>query len=329
MEETMNYDRVIGQAFSAVWRYKSLWLLGCVGVLLAGLGSGIGSAFQLNWQADFQRNLLSTMFDLEREMTPQEAQEFFQTFMGSMVGIYAVAGVAMLMAFLGYLVSLVTRGAIIDQAVSAATVGTVDWRRGLQVGLSRAPYVFLIDLAWWLPGIVLIGGLYVCGLLGIFGGIAATVNQAGEPNLGVLFGSIIGFICVFLCAALLYGLAMGLVAPMMYQHTVQRRAGVFESIRAGWRIASANLGPMFILLVVSFLLTVVLTIGTSIFSLTFSGLGLSFMFSRPLGELPGAVRLGSLLLAGLGYAVVYTLLGGFVEAVRLAIYTNAYLELSG
>ncbi len=193
----MDYDKVIGQGFSAVWRHKSLWALGCIGVMLAGLGSGVSAAFQLNWQADLYQTFFS-LFALEGEMSPQEAQEFFRTFMGPMVGVYATAGLAMLMAFLSYLVSLVTRGAIIDQAASSATTGTVDWRQGLQAGLSRAPYLFLIDLAWWLPGIVLFGGLFACGILGMFGSIAATVDQTGEPKMGVFFASIIGFFCLFL-----------------------------------------------------------------------------------------------------------------------------------
>ncbi len=323
----MDYDKVIGQGFSAVWRHKSLWALGCIGVMLAGLGSGVSAAFQLNWQADLYQTFFS-LFALEGEMSPQEAQEFFRTFMGPMVGVYATAGLAMLMAFLSYLVSLVTRGAIIDQAASSATTGTVDWRQGLQAGLSRAPYLFLIDLAWWLPGIVLFGGLFACGILGMFGSIAATVDQTGEPKMGVFFASIIGFFCLFLVFILLYELVVGLFAPMMYQHTVQRRASFFESIRAGWRIAVANLGPMFVLLIVSFLLTLLLAIGTWIFSMGFSGLGMGFAFSR-LGELPWVLRLGLLLAAGLAYAAVHTLLGGFIEAARLSIYAHAYQELTG
>lgn len=322
----MNYDKVIGQGFSTVWRYKSLWVLGCIGVVLAALGSGVSSAFQLNWQADFYRTFFS-LFELEEEMPPQEAQEFFRTFMGSMASVYLVAAAAMLMAFLGYLVSLVTRGAIIDQVASSATTGKVDWRQGLQAGLSRAPYLFVIDLAWWLPGTVLIGGLVACGILGMFGSIALTADQTGEPNMGVFLASIIGFFCLFLVFILLYGLVTGLFAPMMYQHTVQRRAGAFESIRAGWRIASANLGPMFVLLIVSFLLTLLLAIGTWIFSAGFSGLGMGFVFSR-LGELPWVLRLGLLLMVGLAYAAVYTLLGGFIEAARLSIYAHAYRELA-
>jgi len=322
----MNYDKVIGQGFSAVWRYKPLWVLGCIGVVLAALGSGISSAFQFNWQADVYRTFFS-LFELEGEMSPQEAQEFFQTVMGGIAGVYLVAAAAMLMAFLGYLVSLVTRGAIIDQAASSAVTGRVDWRQGLQAGLSRAPYLFVIDLAWWLPGIVLFGGLTACGILGMVGGIAVTADQTGEPNMGVFLASIIGFFCLFLIFILLYGLVTGLFAPMMYQHTVQRRAGALDSIRAGWRIAVANLGPMFVLLIVSFLLTLVLAIGTWIFSAGFSGLGMGLVFSR-LGELPWVLRLGLLLVAGLAYAVVYTLLGGFIEAARLSIYAHAYRELT-
>jgi len=323
----MDYDKVISQGFTAVWRHKSLWVLGCAGAVLAGLGSGLSSAFQLNWQAGVYQNLLSVLGELEAEMTPQEAEEFFRSFMSGMVGAYAVAGVAMLMAFFSYLVSLVTRGAIIDQAAGSAVTGTVDWRQGLRAGLNRAPYVFLIDMIWWLLSMVLIGGIVLCGALGMIGSIAATADQAGEPNIGVFFASIIGFICLFLVVGLIYGFAHGLLAPMMYQHTVQRRAGVFQSIGAGWRIALANLGPMFVLLVVSFLLTVLLWVGTGIFSWAFAGLGMSFSFAQPLGAVPGLLRLGLFLVAGLAYAVIYTLLGGFVEAVRLSIYAHAYREL--
>ncbi len=49
----MNYGKVINQGLSAVWRHKALWLLGCLGVVLGGLGSGFNSVFQIRWQLDF------------------------------------------------------------------------------------------------------------------------------------------------------------------------------------------------------------------------------------------------------------------------------------
>lgn len=326
----MYYGKVINQGLSAVWRHKALWLLGCLGVVLGGLGSGFNSAFQIRWQLDFQRTMFLNRQLLEGQgpMTPQQFEELWRALLGSMAGLYAVLGLAMLLGFLGYLVSLVTRGAIIDQVASAAATGTVNWRQGLRAGLNRAPYVFLIDLVWWLPSIVLFGGLFACGVIGLISSLMATANRTGEPNLGVLIASAIGFPCLLLVVALVYGLVQGLFAPLMYQHTVQRRAGFAESIRTGWRLAAANLGPMFILLIVSFLLSLALLIVVMIFVMPLSWLGVGFMYSRPLGAMPGAVSIGVLLLVGLAYAVVYTLLGGFVQAAGLSIYAHAYRELT-
>jgi len=326
----MDYGKVINQGLSAVWRHKALWLLGCLGVVLGGLGSGFSSAFQIRWQLDLQRNMLLNRQLLEGQgpMTPQQFEEFWRTIMGSVAGLLAVMGLLLLLTLLGYLVSLVTRGAIIDQAASSAATGTVNWRQGLRVGLNRAPHVFLIDLVWWLPSIVLFGGLFACGIMGLISTLA-TADRTGEPNPGVLFASIIGFPCLLLVLALAYAVVKGLFAPLMYQHTVQRRAGFAESIRTGWRLASANLGPMFILLLVMLLLGLVLGIVIMIFTLPLTWLGMGLGYSRPLGAMPGAVSSGVLLLVGVAYAVVYTLLGGFIEAASLSIYTHAYRELTG
>jgi len=109
----------------------------------------------------------------------------------------------------------------------------------------------------------------------------------------------------------------------------ERRADFAESIRTGWRLAAANLGPMFILLLVMFVLGVVLGIVILMFTMPLTWLGMGLGYARPLGELPGIVQTGPLLLVGLAFTVVYTLLGGFVQAAGLAIYAHAYRELTG
>ncbi len=262
-------------------------------------------------------------------MTPEEAQQFFQRVMGSVAGIYAMAGVALLLGLLGYVVSLVMRGAIIDQASRSAITGGVDWRDGMRAGLSTAPILFLIDLVWLLPGLVLVGGFTACGILAVFGSLIATAGQGREPVLAPFFAAMAGFACTAVCLGLLYAVVQALFAPMMYQHAVQRRSGVVAAIQAGWRVAAANLGPMLILLVVSILLSVALGAAASVFRFGLSGLGWVFMFRSTSGILPGLMRLGTLLLAAWVYIVLYTLLGGFVEAVRLAIYARAYMALTG
>jgi len=326
----MDYGKVINQGLSAVWRHKALWLLGCLGVVLGGLGSGFNSVFQIRWQLDFQRTMFLNLELLEGQgpMTPQQFEEFWRALLGGMAGLYAALGLAMLLTFFGYLVSLVTRGAIIDQVASAAMTGTVNWRQGLRVGLNRAPHVFLIDLVWWLPSIVLFGGLFACAFIGLISS-TTTAGRTGEPNLGMFFAFSICFPCLLLILALVYGVVKGLFAPLMYQHTVQRRADFAESIRTGWRLAAANLGPMFILLLVMFVLGVVLGIVILMFTMPLTWLGMGLGYARPLGELPGIVQTGPLLLVGLAFTVVYTLLGGFVQAAGLAIYTHAYRELTG
>ena len=326
----MNYGQVINQGLSAVWRHKALWLLGCLGLVLDGLGSGFNSVFQIRWQLDLQRNMLLNRQLLEGQgpMTPQQFEEFWRALLGSMAGFFAVLGLLLLLTLLGYLVSLVTRGAIIDQVASAAATGTVNWRQGLRVGLNRAPYVFLIDLVWWLPYMVLLGGFFACGIIGLISS-TATAGRTGEPNLGVFLAFTIGLPCLLLVLALVYGVVQGLFAPLMYQHAVQRRAGFFASVRTGWRLAAANLGPMFILLLVMFVLGLVLGIVILMFTMPLTWLGTGLGYARPLGELPGVLQVGPLLLIGLAFTVVYTLLGGFVQAAGLAIYAHAYRELTG
>jgi len=327
----MDYGKVINQGLSAVWRHKALWLLGCLGVVLGGLGSGFNSVFQIRWQLDLQRKMLLNLQLLEGQgpMTPQQFEEFWRALLGSMAGFFAVMGLLLLLTLLGYLVSLVTRGAIIDQAASAAATGTVHWRQGLRVGWNRAPHLFLIDMVWWLPSMVLFVGLFACGFIGLFSNLMATANRTGEPNLGVFLAFTIGFPCLLVVLALVYAVVRGLFAPLMYQHAVQRRAGFFESVRTGWRLAAANLGPMFILLLVMFVLGLVLGIVIMMFMLPLTWLGLGLGYARPLGELPGVLQVVPLLLIGLAFTVVYTLLGGFVQAATLSIYAHAYRELTG
>jgi hypothetical protein len=237
---------------------------------------------------------------------------------------------------LGYVVNLIMRGATMNEAALAWKGGSTQTGRGISAGAGRAVYVFLIDLLWLLPGIVLGCGSAIAFTVLLLGAGSASDNSRA---VGAVLLTLLAAICGVVCLGLLVALFSGVFSPLMYQAAVIGRRGLGLAVSEGWRLAQANLGAMIIFVLLLFVLGVLVNILVSILSLPLlvPWMG-SFMgdWSRAVegasrGE-PFAMpqfRSGWLVVAGLWSALLAWLSTGFMQSFRLTLYAEVYRRLTG
>jgi hypothetical protein len=112
----------------------------------------------------------------------------------------------------------------------------VSVRKGFQYGWSPAAWrLFLIDLLFSLPGLLMVGLLILVGF-SIFLGVDRFGASLVVP--GIVGGIGAAFLIMFLI--FLYGLAVSLLRNFIWRASVLEETGVFASIRNGFRLAWKN-----------------------------------------------------------------------------------------
>jgi hypothetical protein len=327
----MPLGEIFTGAFQRIWRNKKLWLLAMLGLALGVVGTLIYGLFGARWMSDYFNwiNLLMR----SGEVMPQR---IMGNLMSSMTWIWAGAAFAGLFGLLGYVVNLVARGAIINEAAYAWRNETTIAGRGLRKGLSRGAYVFLIDLIWWLPAFLLVlGGTIAFFVLVVGSAAASNAERAG----GLIATSWLAFLCGGCCIGVLYYLVYVVFAPLMYQSAVAGGRDLGAALSEGWTMARNNLGSMIIfwllLLIVGVVLGLIVQAISSLFQLPlWTGWFRAFSESMPgLGDgaMPIIPRISGPLLvfATLVSAGLSFLVRTFTETLNLTVYAGVYQHLAG
>lgn len=327
----MPFGEIFTGAFQRIWHHKKLWLLAMLGLALGGIGMLIYSLLAGQWMGgyfSFINRMMRNPYTL-----PGTA---LSDMMGSMTTLWVGGALAGLLGLVGYIVNLVMRGAIISEANRAWQGQPTDTRRGLQRGLSRAIYVFLIDLAWWVPGILLAGVGIVLFVLLIAGSAAASeTNRAG----GLIASSWIAFLCCGGCAGLLYYLAFAILSPLMYQSAVAGERSTGAALSEGWSLAKAHLGAMIIFWLLLVLVGIVFgviqqAVGTVASVPMLSGwfrMMADTMQGLNRGALPVIPTISGPLLAFAGVisTLLWFLISTFTQTLNLTLYAGVYQRLVG
>jgi hypothetical protein len=329
----MPFGELFTGTFSQIWRHKRLWLFGLLGLALTSLGLLIYQGFQYRWQSTW----FTTMGDVIKNpgMMPDW---YFSTMLSSMAWLWVGMGIWMVVGLLGYIVNLVMRGATMNEAAVAWGGGRTKTGRGISVGAGRAAYVFVLDLLWLLPGLLLAcGGV---GALAAVIAVAAAASEGGNDSAGVIILTIVGALCCVFCLALLVGLLSLIFAPLMYQSAVAGRRGLGAAISEGWRMAKANLGAMIIFAILLWVLNIALGMLVSLVTMPFTLPWMSswmrdlsgMMESASRGVSPQMPQFGNtgwLLVATLVSGLLTWLTSSFMQSFRLTLYAGVYRHLGG
>jgi hypothetical protein len=327
----MPFGELFTGTFGQIWRHKRLWLFGLLGLALTSIGLLVYQVFQYRWQSAW----LTTLGDLTKNpgMMPER---YVSTMMSSMVWLWVGMGIWMVVGLLGYIVNLVMRGATMNEAAIAWGGGRTRTGRGISAGAGRAAYVFVLDLLWLLPGLLL-----VCGGFGAFAAViaAAAVSDGGDAPGAVILSIITALCCIF-CLTLLVGLLSMVFAPLMYQSAVAGRRGLGAAIGEGWRMAKANLGAMIIFAILLWVLNIALGMLVSLLTFPFMLPWLGSWMQNINGMIESASRgmppqmpqfgnTGWLLLATLVSGILTWFTASFMQSFRLTLYAGVYWHLGG
>lgn len=327
----MPYGEIFAGTFQQIWRHKKLWGFGLLGALLGSIGLGLYQAMTLRWQSQWYG-----MLGAPESWGATPPPGFMSDLMSGLTWMWVGLGLLVVLGLLGYVVNLVMRGAIIGEATVAWQGGRTVTGRGFKTGARRAVYLFLIDLLWTLPGLLLVCG----GSVGFFGFVAAADawTRSGDRGGGIAL-LFFGLLCSVLCLALLTAAVTGVFAPLMYQAAVAGRRGAGAAVREGWRLARANLGPMIIFLLLLMALSLLLNLVMQAVTLPFSLPWLSSWLRDWTGLMEDMARGQAVdfpAMSGVWFtlslivsALLMLLTTSFVSTFGLTLYTEVYRRLAG
>ncbi len=328
----MSYGEIFVGTFRQIWQHKKLWLFGLLAVLLSSVGLGIYQLFGIRGQSDYINNILPRMLQNPERLPPGFGSEL----MASLSALWIGLSLLFLFGLVGYIVSLVMRGAIMHEAAIAWAGGETDTSRGVSAGVGRAVYVFLLDLLWGLVPFLLGCGVATGFLVLMFTAVAASGSEGWGVFLALL-------LFAFLCSAVLIGLLLAVFTaifpPLMYQSAVVGGRSFGAAVREGWRLTVANLGSLIIfwllLLLLSFVLNAMIQAITLPLTLPWMGSWMTdwsaaldnFMRDGQLNMPP--LRAGWLIVSGVVSVVLSLLVNSFLLTFRHTLYAEVYRRLTG
>jgi len=327
----MSYGEIFVGTFRQIWQHKKLWLFGLLATLLSSVGLGIYQLFGIRGQSDYM-----SMFPRMLENPDRIPPGFGAEVMASLSTLWIGVSLLVLFGLVGYIVSLVMRGAIMHEAAIAWAGGETDTSRGVSAGVGRAVYVFLLDLVWGIVPLIL-----GCGVgTGFLVLMVTAVASRGNEGWGVFLALVL---FAFLCSAVLIGLLLAVFTaifpPLMYQSAVVGGRSFGAAIREGWWLAVSNLGSMIIFWLLVTLLTVVLNaiIQAVTLPLTLPWMGEwmtdwtaamdNFMRDGQLDMPP--LRAGWLIISGLVSVTLSLIVNSFLVTFRHTLYAEVYRRLTG
>lgn len=244
----MPFGEIITGAFQLIWRQKKLLLFSLIGLALYAVGLLIYQLAIASWIGRYF-DWINTMM-----VNPDPSPSMMGDFFTGMAGMWIGAAVFMLLSLLSYFVGLVTTSGLILEASRARDGEPVDVGRGLRDGLGRAGHLFLVQLAWLLPGL-LIGCAAFASFFVLIFGLGAAAGNESDRVAGIL--GISWFACIFgaFCLGLIYAAISGIFQPLMAQSAVAGRRSAGAAIREGWALVRANLGGVIIVWLLVMLLS--------------------------------------------------------------------------
>jgi len=326
----MDYGKIIGETFGVIWKEKKLWLFAIIGLSLSALSTGLYMAWYFDWYGNFLSNLTGSAFPYSGN-----PEMIMRRMIGSMGWLFGGMSFMLCASLIGYIINLVMRGGSIAEADLAWQGESVDVGRGARRGASHGLHLFIIDLLWWvLPAVLVFGGM-ACGLLFMFGGIAAGESAGDETGaVFAMLGSMFAFFGVMACLGILIAVLQGIFSPLMYQATVLGGRSPGDAIKEGFSLARKNIGPMVIFLLVMFALHVGVQFIIQLASLPLMGGWMSSWFGLMMSMSEGATPQYAgpnavlLFLGGMTVAAA-TLLGrSFSQTFGLTMYARVYRQLT-
>jgi len=300
----MDFGEVLGKAWRIIWKHKVLWIFG----IFAGCGTGGGGGGG-GGSSGWRQNLGS-----EQPFGPGTTSEVerFLVGAGQWIGenlwIIALAILAILiLAVLAIFLGTIGRIGLIRGTVQAD--GEAETLRFGELFRGSMPFFWRVFLLSFLIGLAV---LVVFVPLALFGVVTAGV----------------GFLCMLplLCVLLPLLWVAGIVVQQANAAMVIEDLSMRDGLRRGWQVAKKNIGPVFLIWLITFVIGVVIGIVIVIPVLVIViPAGIAFATSR------GELSTTALLIAGscfLIYLPVLLVARGILTAYVESVWALTFLRLT-
>jgi hypothetical protein len=310
---SINYSAILSRAWNITWKYKILWIFGFLAAL--GSGGGIRSGPQFSYQMNGPNTQYTQWNRVERANLPPGWADFFDRLAKIDVNtsINIIVGVACCLLLLGlclWILSIIGRGGLIGGFVKADASGAVTFREAWGIGLRCFWRLLLIRL------LAIVVGLVVAVVI-FLPGIFISILTCG-----------LGFFPL-ICVVIIVGVVVEMWFFLMDYSVVMENQGVGESIGRAWTILRDHIGPIIILYLIVF--AVSLGVGVVMLVLFAPGAVMIFLSVLPLIAGSGALNV-PLLVAGIVLQVIFILLSLVIGAVwtawKAGVWALAYKEFA-
>jgi len=303
----MDYMGTLQRAWRLTWANKWLWLLG----FLAALGGGVTSTS--NYRFDSSNTTPS-------QITPQMG-------MALAGGALVLMCVFFIIGILLWLVTLAAKGGLITSVADLDRGQTSSFGRAFRQGWRKV--LPLVGMTLVLNAVVIV--LLIILFVGFAGtamaAIAAGQGMDSDALAGILGTAGVVFLCL-LCLLIPLAIVINLIYPFAYRGMMLRDLGVMDSIRHGWRVLRENLGHIFLLGLLFFVIGLVVgLVSGAIVGLLGLSTGLISMILN--GSQPTTTQMVA---AGLGFlvtAIIFAIISAIITAWRSATFTLAYEQWTG
>jgi hypothetical protein len=304
----MDYGKVLSRAWEITWRWKVLWILGFLASLGSGGGGGGGPSYSF------------TDSDVERWTRDYLAPEAIA---GILALVAAFVCLAFVVAIALWVISVMARGGLIAGVQQVEDEGSTSFLQAWRVGRVKFWTLFGISILAAIPILILVLGMFVVVMLGIFGAVG--LSDTAEALAG---GSIVAAIacgCGMFCGLIILAIVLDQIRVYAERAAILEDLGWIDAFKRGWEVLKENLGP------------------TIIFWLIFLGIGLFFavliiggmfvlaipMFFAFSNVDPGPWLVVPICGGGLLMIIVAALINAIVQTFTSATWTLAYREMTG
>jgi len=310
----MDYGQIISDAWRITWNNKYLWVLGFLAAL-TGVGSnGNSYRYSMN-EGDFAN--------------PDMAMR-----MGALaIGLMCILGI---IGIVLWLISIAARAGLID-AVNRLDDGEQLTLGQAFSGGTRSMWRLLgVYILTYLPLIVL--GIVVAIVAIVATGGAIAMSTLAEDPSELMNGGMIGGLgflglcmCLLACALIPVSIVLYYVAEFGVRATVIHKMRITESIRQGWQVFRANLGPVILLSVLLFIIGIMVSVALGIIMVPLALVVFGPLMASAAGNdgAAGSLSVAWAIGGGLCLGIIGAALLSVYQTWISAVWTLAYKALTG
>jgi hypothetical protein len=323
----MDYGKLLSRSFEITRTYRALWLFGILLALFGGGGGNFSNAANFSNGGSSGRGGTG---GAGNNVFPTLPSEFWQAFSLVIVGILCLI---LILFLLSIVLRFVSRGALIglvQELEANATTPTV--RRGFSIGGSRFWQLLGIALTINVPLFVISLALFLIAALPVLASILPMLN-AGQSFMqiaGVFISGILGSLLLICCAAIFLW-AVALVVRPFYEFFVRecviQKRGVFDSIRAGYRIVRANVGNVAVLYILIIGLGIGFGIAMLVVSLILIGIPVAIAVAVGIAANSATPAIIAGAIVGIPMLLILLFISGLFQTFESTLWTEGYLAI--